>query len=260
MEYILYETREQIGLLTVNRPKALNALNSVVLSELSELLDEIAKSNIRCLIVTGAGEKAFVAGADIAEMKDLDSTGAKGFSIAGNAVMNKLEQLPMPTIAAVNGYALGGGCELALACDIRIASEQAVFSLPEVSLGVLPGYGGIQRLIRILGLPKAKELVFTCDRLGATDAQSLGLVNKVAPKEELLESAFLMARKIAGNAPFAVREAKRVSNCSIGLNLDEAYNLEADAFAACFEIEDQKLAMNAFLEKRKCEPFTGKRL
>lgn len=258
MKYILYERREQIGVLTVNRPEALNALNSSVVSELTRTLDEIAASDLRCLIVTGAGEKAFVAGADIGEMKDLKPEEAAEFSIAGNTVMEKLESMPMPVIAAVNGFALGGGCELALSCDIRIASEKAVFSFPEVSLGILPGYGGIQRLAREVGLAKAKELVFTTNRVKAAEALSLGLVCAVVPPETLMDAALEMAGKIAANAPIGVRAAKVVANASVGLPLSESTRLEVKPFSDCFRTADQKEAMAAFVEKRKPAPFTGK--
>lgn len=257
MEYVLYEKQDQIGILTLNRPKALNALNSAVVAELTGLLDEIAASDIRCLIVTGAGEKAFVAGADIAEMKDFGQSEAEKFSAEGNVVMEKLESLPMPTIAAVNGFALGGGCELALSCDIRIASENAVFGLPEVSLGIPPGYGGIQRLVRIVGVAKAKEMLFTTNKIKAAKALSLGLVNAVSPPEELMDTCKAMAEKIASMAPLAIRAVKNVANASIGLTLEDATRLEVRDFGRCFGTHDQKTAMTAFVEKTKPEPFTG---
>jgi len=258
MENVLYEKQGNIGVLTVNRPNALNALNSEVVKELTTILDEIAASDIRCLVVTGAGEKAFVAGADIAEMKDLTPEEAAEFSIAGNIVMEKLEGLPMPTIAAVNGYALGGGCELAMSCDIRIGSESAMFALPEVSLGILPGYGGVQRLARYVGIAKAKELAFTTSRINAEEAHKLGLLNTVVPVGEHIDAAIKMAGKIAANAPVGVRAAKAVANASVGLALSEATRLEVQAFADCFKTTDMREAMTAFVEKRKPEPFQGK--
>uniref|UniRef100_S0DG09 Putative 3-hydroxybutyryl-CoA dehydratase n=1 Tax=termite gut metagenome TaxID=433724 RepID=S0DG09_9ZZZZ len=257
MNYLIYEVKNQIGLLTINRPKVLNALNSGVIAELDQILDGIAASGIRCLIVTGAGEKAFVAGADIAEMKDFTAAEAAAFSGEGNAVIAKLESLPCPTIAAVNGFALGGGCELALACDIRAASETAVFGFPETSLGIIPGYGGVQRLARLVGISKAKELVFTCGRISAGEAQVLGLVNMTAQPTELMAACMVMAGKIAKNAPVAVRAAKKVVNLSVGKTLSASVCLEAKPFASCFKTQDQKEAMNAFLEKRKHAPFTG---
>jgi len=256
MEFVTFQSENQIGLLTINRPEALNALNSQVISELSELMTEIAAADIRCLIITGTGEKAFVAGADIGEMKELSADGAAAFSKAGNAVMDQVEALPMPVIAAVNGYALGGGCELALACDIRIASANAVFALPEVSLGIMPGYGGVQRLNRMVGLAKAKELAFTTNRIKAEEAKVLGLVNHVVRQADLMDTCIKMAGKIAENAPFAVRAVKQVANASAGVN--DTHGLEIQVFADCFDTEDQYNAMTAFIEKRKPEAFTGK--
>jgi len=257
MKYLLYEEKGHVGLLTINRPEALNALNSEVIAELSAKLEEIAASRTRCVILTGAGEKSFVAGADIAEMKDMDPAQAEAFSVAGNAVMEKLENLPMPTIAAINGFALGGGLEIALACDIRLASDNAMVSLPEVGLGILPGYGGVQRLARAVGISKAKELAFTASRVKAPEALSLGLVSAVHPADALMDEALQMAEKIAANAPVGVRAAKMVANASVGMSLEKATRLESMLFGACFVTKDQKQAMAAFVEKRKPEPFTG---
>ena len=257
MSLILYEEKGHVGILTINRPDALNALNKALLLELTIKLDEISSSQIRCLIVTGAGEKSFVAGADIAEMKDYSPEQAEKLSIDGNTVMEKLENLPMPVIAAVNGFALGGGCELALSCDIRLASEKAVFSLPEVGLGILPGFGGVQRLIRVIGVAKAKELVFTGKKIKAHEALELGLVNAIHPHEELFPAASEMADKIAANAPIGVRAAKKIANDSIGLTLNDSTRLEVELFARCYASNDQKQAMSAFVEKKKPEPFTA---
>lgn len=215
MQYLDYKEDNNIAILTINRPKALNALNSQVIAELTDLLKKVQDSDIRALIITGAGEKAFVAGADIAEMKDLAPAEAKQFSEEGNLVMELIEQLPMPVIAAVNGFALGGGCEIALSCDIRICSENAVFGFPEVGLGILPGYGGVQRLSRTVGLGIAKELAFSTRQIKAQEALSIGLVNQVVPSEELMEKAEKLATKIAKNAPFGVRAVKKVANESI---------------------------------------------
>jgi enoyl-CoA hydratase len=257
MGFILYEEKGHVGLITINRPEARNALNSKIIAELTDKLDEIAKSEIRCLIVTGAGEKSFVAGADIVEMKDFDPSQAEKFSISGNVLMEKLENMPMPVIAAVNGFALGGGCEMALSCDIRLASENAVFALPEVGLGILPGYGGVQRLVRVVGVSKAKELAFTGNKVKAPEAFELGLVSAVYPSRELMDAAMQMAEIITANAPLGVRAAKKVANDSIGLTLDSANRLEAKLFGSCFATNDQKQAMAAFVEKRKSDPFTG---
>jgi len=258
MEHLLYEKKDHVGILTINRPRAMNALNSAVVMELKEVLAGIADSDIRCLIIVGAGSKAFVAGADIAEMKDLTPEGAKAFSNAGNAVMEAIENLAMPVIAAVNGYALGGGCELAMSCDIRIASENAVFGLPEVSLGVVPGYGGIQRMARIIGPAVAKELVYTTNRINAQQALTYGLVNAVCPQNELMQTCMSMAERISANAPFAVQRAKSVFNRCAGLTLEDSYRLETTKFADCFTTDDRREAMSAFVEKRKPQPFIGK--
>ena len=258
MSLTLFEREGFVGCLTLNRPEALNALNTELVNELGKQLDELAQSDLRCLIVTGAGEKAFVAGADISEMKDLNAEEAARFSDAGNEVMEKFETLPFPVIAAVGGFALGGGCELALSCDIRIASDTAVFSFPEVGLGILPGYGGIQRAAQVVGIAKAKELVFTGGRVKADEALQIGLVNAVAPREELLEAAQKMAQKIAANAPCGVRYAKEVFRKSIGASYETLCKLERDAFGACFDTQDQKNAMTAFVEKRKPDAFIGK--
>lgn len=257
MGYLEYKEEGGVGTLTINRPKALNALNSEVIAQLAAKLSEIAASPLRCLIVTGAGEKAFVAGADIAEMQNLNAAGGKAFSDAGNAVMEAVENLPMPVIAAVNGFALGGGCELALSCDIRIAAENAVFSFPETGLGILPGYGGVQRMARTVGLARAKELAFTGRRVKAPEALQIGLVNAVVPAADLMDEANKMAAKIAANAPFGVRAAKKVANDAVGLPLAKATRLEAELFGACFATQDQKEGMAAFLEKRKPAPYTG---
>lgn len=258
MSLVLFEKKDNVGILTVNRPEALNALNAEVVKQLQATLAEVAVSGVRCLIVTGAGEKSFVAGADISEMAAMSPQEARQLCVEGNKVMEAMEQLPMPTIAAVNGFALGGGCELALSCDIRIASEKASFSLPETSLGILPGYGGLQRLARLINPAKAKELAFTTRRIKADEALAIGLVNAVAPPEGLMDAAMEMAGQIAANAPIGVAGAKKVINESFGMTLAEATRLEADAFSACFGTDDQREAMQAFVEKRKPAPFTGK--
>lgn len=258
MEMILYEQRDFVGLLTINRPKALNAFNTQVVAELTACVEDLMTSDLRCLIVTGSGEKAFVAGADIGEMLPLDRQGAVNFSRKGNRAMDLLEDFPVPVIAAVNGYALGGGCELALSCDIRIASQTAVFGLPEAGLGVIPGFGGVQRLARLVGPARAKELIYTTDRIAAEQALAIGLVNAVLPQEELLPGCFAMAARIAANAPFAVRAAKKVINSSLGMELEDSYGLEVLPFGDCFRTKDRRMAMTAFVEKKKPEPFAGK--
>lgn len=258
MSLALYERRGQIGVLTVNRPEALNSLNSEVIAALSERLTEIAKSDVRCLILTGAGDKAFVAGADVAQMKDMDAKAAIDFSNAGNAVMEQLENLPVPVIAAVNGFALGGGCELALSCDIRIASERAKFGQPEVGLGITPGFGGTQRLPRAVGLSEAMALILTGRTIDAAEALRIGLVHALHAPERLLDEAVLLAEAIAQNAPLAVRAAKRAMREGADLELPEGVAGEAELFAGCFATEDQKDAMAAFVEKRRLDDFKGK--
>ncbi len=258
MTTTLFEQTGHIGILTINRPEALNALNSTVVTEVTERLNQLARMDLRCLIITGAGEKAFVAGADIREMLPLSPSEAAIFSDHGNAMMEQVEDFPCPVIAAVNGFALGGGCELALSCDIRLASANAVFGLPETKLGIIPGYGGLQRLARIVGMGKAREIAFTATNINAEDARALGLVNAVLPLPELMTGAMAMAEKIAANAPVAVREAKKVFKDAIGLTLLQARRLERESFGHCFTTSDQRMAMNAFIEKRKPEPFAGK--
>lgn len=257
MNKALYEVRDGIATLTVNRPEALNALNAEVLNDLRDTLIEAAKAPPRCLILTGAGEKAFVAGADIAAMKDFSRLNAEEFSRLGNYVMNLVENFPAPVIAAVNGFALGGGCELALACDIRLCGENASFAFPEVGLGIPPGFGGMQRMVRAVGAARAKELVYTARRVKANEALALGLVSAVHPAADLMGAAQKMADSIAANAPLAVRAAKAAINEGAGMSLCDAADCEISHFTSCFETDDQKNAMTAFAEKRKPEPFTG---
>ena len=257
MNTITFEKRGYVGLLTINRPKAMNAFNNEVVTEVYVCLESLVNTDIRCLIVTGAGDKAFVAGADIREMQFLTPSQAAAFSRAGNAVMALLENFPVPIIAAINGYAMGGGCELALSCDIRIASDNAVFAFPEVGLGIIPGFGGAQRLARIIGIGKTKELIYTTNRIDAAGALRAGLVNAVYPQEQLLDRCFEMAEKIASNAPTAVRVAKDVINKSMGMELDQSYGLEVLPFSSCFLTNDRQMAMDAFVEKRPKNAFTG---
>ncbi|MCY1053638.1 enoyl-CoA hydratase-related protein [Nannocystis sp. SCPEA4] len=245
---------------TINRPKALNALNQAVIAGLQHVLDEAAEAaragRVRALVLTGAGEKAFVAGADIAAMADMSVGTAREFARSGHAVGDALASLPIPTIAAVNGFALGGGCELALACDFIYAAENAKFGQPEVKLGVIPGFGGTQRLARRVGLARAIELCLTGDTIDATEATRIGLANRVLPAAELLPATIATARKIAEMGPVAVAEAKRVLYAGAGLPLSQANALEVEAFAGLFDTADQKEGMAAFLGKRKPE-FKG---
>lgn len=258
MEYITYEAEGQIGIITINRPKALNALNSTVLDELDKTLDGVDLESIRCLILTGAGEKSFVAGADIGEMSSLTKAEGEAFGKKGNDVFRKIETFPIPVIAAVNGFALGGGCEISMSCDIRICSENAVFGQPEVGLGITPGFGGTQRLARIVGTGKAKEMIYGARNIKAEEAYRIGLVNNVYPAEELMPAAKKLASTIARNAPIAVRNCKRAINEGIQVDMDQAIVIEERLFGSCFETCDQKEGMNAFLEKRKVDAFLNK--
>jgi len=255
--YVKYEQRGQIGIITLDRPKAYNALNAEMLAELDEILDRVSADDVRCLIVTGAGEKSFVAGADIGEMLHLDKQAGKQWSQRGNKIFRKLECIPMPVIAAINGFALGGGSELALACDIRIAGDNAIFSQPEVTLGICAGFGGTQRLARIVGVSMAKELLYTGCRIDAAEALRIGLVSHVYPQAKLMDEALALAKKICKSAPIAVRATKKALNEGMSAGVDEALALEAEYFAECFETSDQRNAMSAFVEKRKPEPFTN---
>ena len=258
MEFITYEVEGQIGIITINRPKALNALNSTVLEELDKALDAVDLQTVRCLILTGAGEKSFVAGADIGEMSPLTKAEGEAFGKKGNDVFRKLETFPIPVIAAVNGFALGGGCEISMSCDIRICSENAVFGQPEVGLGITPGFGGTQRLARIVGTGKAKEMIYGARNIKAEEAYRIGLVNNVYPLEELMPAAKKLAATIARNAPIAVRNCKRAINEGLQVDMDQAVVIEEKLFGNCFETYDQKEGMAAFLEKRKVEAFLNK--
>ena len=258
MEFICYEQKGFVGVITINRPKALNALNSQVLEELDQTIDAVDLEATRCLIVTGAGDKSFVAGADIAEMSNLTKAEGEVFGKKGNDVFRKLETFPIPVIAAVNGFALGGGCEISMSCDIRICSENAVFGQPEVGLGITPGFGGTQRLARLVGAGMAKQLIYTARNIKAPEAFRIGLVNAVYPQEELLPAAEKMAAGIAKNAPIAVRNCKKAINEGLQVDMDQAIVIEEKLFGDCFETEDQKYGMAFFLDKNKekvKEPF-----
>ena len=255
MGYVTYETEGAVGILTIDRPKALNALNSEVLDDLNAALDEVDTGVIRALIVTGAGEKSFVAGADIGEMSSLTKAEGEAFGKKGNDVFRRIETFPIPVIAAVNGFALGGGCELSMSCDIRICSDNAVFGQPEVGLGITPGFGGTQRLARLVGPGMAKEMIYGARNIKAEDAYRIGLVNHVYPQEELMAAAKKMAAGIAKNAPIAVRNCKKAINEGLDADMDQAVVIEEKLFGDCFETHDQKEGMSAFLEKRKEKNF-----
>ena len=250
-EFVTYEQDGFVGVVTINRPKALNALNSQVLEELEETFKNIDLDNTRAVILTGAGEKSFVAGADIGEMSSLSKAEGEAFGKKGNDIFRMIETFPIPVIAAVNGFALGGGCEISMSCDIRICSDNAIFGQPEVGLGITPGFGGTQRLARIVGVGMAKQLIYTARNIKADQAKEIGLVNAVYPQEELLEQAKKLAANIAANAPIAVRNCKKAINDGLDADMDAAIVIEEKLFGDCFETEDQKAAMANFLEKDK---------
>lgn len=258
MEFVTYEVEGQVGIITINRPKALNALNSTVLEELDKTFDDVDVNEIRALILTGAGEKSFVAGADIGEMSTLTKAEGEAFGKKGNDVFRKIETFPIPVIAAINGFALGGGCEISMSCDIRICSDNAVFGQPEVGLGITPGFGGTQRLARIVGVGMAKQMIYTGRNIKADEALRIGLVNAVYTLEELMPAAKKMAAGIAKNAPIAVRNCKKAINDGLQTDMDNAIVIEEKLFGDCFESYDQKEGMAAFLEKRKVEAFLNK--
>ena len=258
MSFVKAQQEGQILILTLDRPEALNALNAQVLDDLSAALDAVDVNAVRCLIFTGAGDRAFAAGADIAAMANMEPDEAAAFSRRGNDLFRRIETYPLPTIAAVNGYALGGGCELSMACDMRLCSENAVFGQPEVTLGITPGFGGTQRLMRLVGMGRAKELIFSARTVKAPEALSMGLVNAVYPQSELLPAARKLAERISRNAPIAVRACKAAMNEGIDLDMDQAVDAEVREFSACFETEDQKRGMNAFLNKQKNVEFQNK--
>ena len=275
MEFVTYEQEGYVGIVTINRPKALNALNSAVLEELEATFKAVDLEATRCLILKGAGDKSFVAGADIGEMSTLTKAEGEAFGKKGNDVFRMIETFPIPVIAAVNGFALGGGCEISMSCDIRLCSDNAVFGQPEVGLGITPGFGGTQRLARLVGAGMAKQLIYTARNIKAADAYRIGLVNDVfkatvdeegnvtaTAQENLLAGAKKMAAGIAANAPIAVRNCKKAINDGLQVNIDEAIVIEEKLFGDCFETEDQKAGMGNFLapkdKKVKVVPFQNK--
>lgn len=259
MDTVLLEMKEHTATITINRPKALNALSTEVLEDLNNALAQVcANKSIYALIITGAGEKSFVAGADISEMKDKNVDEAATYGRFGNQIFRRIENFRCPVIAAINGFALGGGCELACACDIRIAAENAVFGQPEVGLGITPGFGGTQRLARLVSVGHAKEMIFTGRNIKADKALAIGLVNSVVPQDELMAVAQKMASTIAKNAPIAVANSKTAINEGLQTNVDAGINIEVKAFSSCFASEDQKTGMNAFVNKEKVEAFANK--
>jgi len=257
-ENLLYEKRDAVAVITFNRPQVLNALNRRTLEELDACVQEvIADPALRVAILTGAGEKAFIAGADINELAVLTPVAGRDYGLFGQSVLDRIERSPKPFIAALNGYALGGGCELAMACTLRIASESARLGQPEVKLGIIPGYGGTQRLARLVGKGRALELVLSGEQITAEEAFRIGLVNRVVPAAELLKTAEELARKIAANAPLAIRFALEAVNHGLEMTLPEGLYLEATLFSLCCTTEDMKEGTRAFLEKRPAK-FTGR--
>ena len=255
---LLIEISEGVAIVTINRPKALNTLNAETLKDLLSAFTLLEKDQqAKVIILTGAGNKAFVAGGDITYMQDLQPITARDFALLGQQILSFIEGFAKPVIAAVNGFALGGGCELAMACDIRLAAETARFGQPEVSLGVIPGFAGTQRLPRLVGKGRAKELLFTGDLIDAQEAWRIGLVNRVVPLEELLTASKEMARKIAGKGPLAIRFCKEAVNNGLEMESDRASAYEVDLFALCFATEDQAEGMTAFIEKRPAK-FQGR--
>ena len=263
MEFVTYEVNGAVGIITINRPQALNALNSQVLDELDEAFSGVDLNTVRALVLTGAGDKSFVAGADIGEMSTLTKAEGEAFGKKGNDVFRKIETFPIPVIAAVNGFALGGGCEISMSCDIRICSDNAQFGQPEVGLGITPGFGGTQRLARLVGAGMAKQLIYTARNIKAPEALRIGLVNQVVSaevdeagnqvktaQENLMAVALKMAQTIAANAPIAVRNCKKAINEGLEVDMDKAIVIEEKLFGDCFETEDQKAGMGNFLKKK----------
>ncbi|MCI8327654.1 MAG: enoyl-CoA hydratase/isomerase family protein [Lachnospiraceae bacterium] len=254
MNNLRLEVENEIAVLTISRPKALNALNSETLNELNEVLSDIEKrDDIKVVILTGDGEKAFVAGADIAEMVNFTAAEARAFGMRASEPFFKLMNMRQVTIAAVNGFALGGGCEISMACDIRIASDNARFGQPETGLGIIPGFGGTQRLARLVGMGRAKEMIFTCDAIKADEAYRIGLVNKVVPQAELMDTAKAMAAKIASKGSYANAIAKAAINNGYDMDIKNAVEMEANLFGITCSTNDKKEGMTAFLEKRAAD-------
>lgn len=260
MEYknILYVIENGIAIVKINRPKALNALNAETVRELNNLMQDISvDKTVKVVVITGEGDKSFVAGADIKEMSTKNAVEGRAFGQIGQDAFTFIENMSQPVIAAVNGFCLGGGCELACACDIRYASDNAKFGQPEVTLGITPGFGGTQRLPRVIAKGPAKEILYTGQLIDAQEALRLGLVNKVLPQEELMDAVLKLANKIAKNAPIAVQLTKAAVNRGINCDVITGIAYEAEVFGLCFSTDDQKEGMGAFVEKRK-PTFTGK--
>ena len=254
MSFVKSEQQGAVAVLTIDRPKALNALNPEVLADLKAAFEAIDQNAVRCVVLTGEGDKSFVAGADIGSMSTMTKAEGEAFGKLGNDIFLMIESFPLPVIAAVNGFALGGGCELAMSCDIRICSDNAMFGQPEVGLGITPGFGGTQRLPRIVGLGMAKQLLYTARNIDAAEALRIGLVNAVVPQAELMDTAVKMANNVAKNAPIAVRACKKAVNEGMQVSIDKAVEIEEKLFGGCFETHDQVEGMACFLSREKPKP------
>ena len=254
MAFVTTEVKGAVEVITIDRPQALNALNPEVLADLRAAFEAVDLKSIRCIVLTGSGEKSFVAGADIGAMSTMTKAEGEAFSKLGNDLFLQIESFPIPVIAAVNGFALGGGNELAMSCDIRVCSDNAMFGQPEVGLGITPGFGGTQRLARLVGMGMAKQLVYSAFNVKADEALRIGLVNAVYPQAELMDNVLKLAAKIASNAPIAVRHCKQAMNEGIELPIDKAVAVEEKLFGECFETHDQKEGMGCFLSKEKPKP------
>ena len=254
MSFVNVDLQGAVAVLTIDRPKALNALNPEVLADLKAAFEGLDQNTVRCVVLTGAGDKSFVAGADIGSMSTMTRAEGEAFGKLGNDIFLMIESFPLPVIAAVNGFALGGGCELAMSCDIRICSDNAMFGQPEVGLGITPGFGGTQRLPRLVGMGMAKQLLYTARNIDAAEALRIGLVNAVIPQAELLDAALKMAGQIAKNAPIAVRACKKAVNEGMQVSIDKAVEIEEKLFGDCFETHDQVEGMACFLSREKPKP------
>ena len=254
MSFVKSEQQGAVAVLTIDRPKALNALNPEVLADLKAAFEAIDQNAVRCVVLTGEGDKSFVAGADIGSMSTMTKAEGEAFGKLGNDIFLTIENFPLPVIAAVNGFALGGGCELAMSCDIRICSDNAMFGQPEVGLGITPGFGGTQRLARLVGMGMAKQLLYTARNIDAAEALRIGLVNAVLPQAELMDAAMKMANTIAKNAPIAVRACKKAVNEGMQVSIDKAVEIEEKLFGDCFETHDQVEGMACFLSREKPKP------
>ena len=254
MSFVNCEMQGAVAVLTITRPEALNALNPEVLADLKAAFEGIDQNATRCVVLTGAGEKSFVAGADIGSMSTMTKAEGEAFGKLGNDIFLAIENFPLPVIAAVNGFALGGGNELAMSCDIRICSDNAMFGQPEVGLGITPGFGGTQRLARLVSVGMAKQLLYTARNIDANEALRIGLVNAVYPQAELMDAALKMAATIAKNAPIAVRGCKKAVNEGLQVSIDKAVVIEEKIFGDCFETHDQREGMACFLSREKPKP------